>query len=199
MPAGGEQMPADGEHVPGEGRLMQNGVYTLSIHALESERLLLEPLRPQDADELTPVFEDPLLHRFIAPPGEPPPNLGELRARFERQTAGSPDDSEHWLNWVVRERSSGAAVGTLQVTLRNPKQAVAELAWVIGTAYQGRGYAKEAAKLVADWLQNRGVVSLCAHIHPMNVASAHVARSLGLQPTAAMVDGECRWESEGAG
>lgn len=41
----------------------------------------------------------------------------------------------------------------------------------------------------------RGVSRLRAHIHPEHEASMAVARSVGLAPTDALVDGETRWES----
>ena len=42
----------------------------------------------------------------------------------------SPDGSEEWLNWVVREKESNAAVGTLQATIAGDR---AFVAWVIAT------------------------------------------------------------------
>jgi RimJ/RimL family protein N-acetyltransferase len=161
---------------------------------LGSQRLVLEPLRPEHADELAPVFDDISLHRFI---GGEPLSAEQLRARFERQLAGrSPDGTESWLNWALRERATGRAVGTVQATVTRCDQGpVAELAWVIGAADQGRGFAKEAARLTAAWLRGRGVGSLRAHIHPDHRASIAVARSIGLRPTDVVKDGELRWES----
>jgi RimJ/RimL family protein N-acetyltransferase len=161
---------------------------SFSAHRLESARIVLEPLRGEHADELAPVLGDVSLHRFI---GGAPLGLEELRARFERQARGHP--TEGWWNWVVRERSTGRPVGTVQATVRGE---VAELAWVIGSAFQGRGFAKEAAALVAGWLREVGVGRLRAHIHPEHAASISVARSLGLRATDVIVDGEVRWEGQ---
>lgn len=156
---------------------------------------MLEPLSAEHADELAPVLNDVALHRFI---GGAPADASELRERFARQARGvSPDGQERWLNWVIRERAAAAALGTMQATVTSADQ-VAELAWVIGTAYQGRGYAKESAALVASWLRTQGVRTLRAHIHPEHDASAAVARSIGLLPTGTFKDGEVRWESGGS-
>jgi len=166
----------------------------LTACRLESERLVLEPLRPEHADELARVLDDRSLHRFT---GGEPLVVEDLRARFERQSQGrSPDGREHWLNWVVRERSTGRAVGTVQATVKGVKPAqVGELSWVIGTSHQGHGFAKEAAALMATWLQEQGVSRLRAHIHPGHGASIAVARSVGLAPTGVIRDGEIRWET----
>jgi len=109
-----------------------------------------------------------------------------------RQVAGeSPDGRQGWLNWVLRD-AAGAPAGTVQATLTGSE---AELAWVLGTAHQGRGYASEAAIAVRDWLRTQGVEAFTAHIHPDHAASAGVARRLGLVPTAVRQDGEVRWVS----
>jgi RimJ/RimL family protein N-acetyltransferase len=155
---------------------------------LRTERLELEPLRVEHAHELFSLLDDPELHRFI---GGRPDALAELTERLRRQAAGaSPDGSQGWLNWVLR--SDGAVVGRVQATLTG---STAELAWVVGTAHQGRGYATEAGLAVAEWLGTQGVTTLVAHIHPDHAASAGVARRLGLVATDARQDGEVRWVS----
>ncbi len=168
----------------------------LSASSLESERLTLEPLAAAHADELVHVLDDPALHRFT---GGAPLGIDELRARFERQARGeSPDGRDTWLSWVVRERVSGRAVGTVQATLPGREGGrVAELAWVIGTSHQGNGFATEAAITVADWLFSQDVSLLRAHIHPEHHASMAVARAAGFEPTPVIVDGESRWSRRG--
>jgi len=64
---------------------------------LNGERVCLEPLRVEHAEELAPVLEDPLLHIFL---GGEPADRDQLRARYRRQVVGrSPDGSQRWLNW----------------------------------------------------------------------------------------------------
>jgi RimJ/RimL family protein N-acetyltransferase len=161
---------------------------------LQSKRLLLEPLRVEHADELAPLLDDVALHTFT---GGEPAGVEELRARFERPVTGrSPDGRDDWLNWTVRRRAAGDAIGTVQATVKPARPSViGELAWVIGTSHQGQGFAKEALGLVADWLREQHVRRLCAHIHPGHEASMAVARSIGLLPTDTRVDGEVEWLS----
>ena len=161
---------------------------------MHTKRLALEPLRLEHADEMVVVLADPGLYAYT---GGKPPTLEELRARYRRQARGRSDDgTAGWLNWVVWSRTDGAAVGYVQATLTmDAGQGVAELAWVIGAAHQRRGYAREAVAAVAGWLTDEGVVRLVAHVRPAHAASAGVARSIGLVPTATVVDGAVRWES----
>jgi RimJ/RimL family protein N-acetyltransferase len=98
------------------------------------------------------------------------------------------------LNWIVRERETQRMVGTVQATLRVAAGSVsAELAWVIGVAYQGRGHATEAVRAMVGWLRRRGVNGFAAHIHPGHGASERVAAHIGLVATDAVRDGEIRW------
>lgn len=159
---------------------------------LGTPRLTLEPLRVEHADELAPVLDDRGLHTYT---GGAPATRDELRQRYERQVVGrSPDGSQRWLNWAVRRREDGQVVGTMQATVsRTGDGVVAEVAWVIGTAHQRRGYAREAALEMVAWLRQQGTVAVIAHVHPRHRASIAVARALGLAPTDVVVDGEVRW------
>ena len=137
---------------------------------------------------MTAVLSDPALYAFIggAPPGEE-----ELRARYARQTAGSPDPGTTWCNWVLQLRATGELVGTVQATLA---AATAEVAWVVGTPWQGRGLATEAARALVAALREHGVRVVRAHIHPDHRSSAAVAAAVGLRRTGILRDGELRWE-----
>ena len=157
---------------------------------IRTARLRLEPLVVADADELVGVLADPALYRVI---GGDPPSLDQLRARYAAMVVGrSPDGTEQWLNWIVRLASGGEAVGHLQATVVDHGSR-ADVAWVVGTPWQGQGYAGEAARALVRRLREVGVRSVTAHVHPDHVASRAVARHAGLTPTADHHDGEQRW------
>jgi RimJ/RimL family protein N-acetyltransferase len=156
---------------------------------IQTERLLLTPLQPQHADLLFPLLHDEGLHRFI---GGAPLTLEELRARYELLAHRlSADGKELWLNWIARRRGDDAVVGTMQATVSGPR---AELAWVMGQKWQGRGYASEAARSIIEWLARHALVDeVHAHIHPQHVASERVARAAGFAATDVFTEGERVW------
>ena len=149
---------------------------------LRTERLILEPIAAAHADELAPVLDDAALHDFTG--GEPFP-LEALRERY-----AALEGADDWLNWAVR--ADGVAVGFVQATVVGDAAAVA---WVIGTAHQRRGYAREAATALVAWLRSQGITTISANIHPAHAASMAVARHLGLEPGTLRADGEVRWVS----
>ena len=157
---------------------------------LETERLRLEPLSVGAAAEMVDVLADPALYLHV---GGAPPDLATLTRRYERQAGGRSDDgSQRWLNWIVRLAAGGAATGFVQATVA-ASTGVADLAWVVGTRFQRRGIATEAAAAVVAWLGRNGIDAVTAHVHPANSASEAVARRLGLAPTATVRDGEVCW------
>jgi RimJ/RimL family protein N-acetyltransferase len=156
----------------------------LTAEPLSDRRLLLEPLATHHAAEMVAVLADPALYTFT---GGEPPTEADLVERYRRQST-----RPGWLNWVLRTRDGGEAVGTVQATQRDER--TAELAWVVGTRFQGAGYATEGTAAVIGWLRERGLDSFVAHIHPDHVASNAVASRLGFVSTDARKDGEARWE-----
>lgn len=155
---------------------------------MRTRRLDLLPLRVEHAREMAVVLSDPGLHTYI---GGVPLSAPELGARYERLVAGAPEPGVTWCNWVLRLRAEGILAGTVQATITATE---AEVAWVVGTPWQGRGYATEAARALVDRLEARGVRTVVAHIHPDHHASAAVAAAAGLSATDRSYDGEVRWE-----
>ncbi|MFF8035585.1 MULTISPECIES: GNAT family N-acetyltransferase [unclassified Streptomyces] len=169
---------------------------TLAAQAIGTGRLDLLPLRVEHAGEMAAVLSDPALHTFT---GGAPDTPQALRSRYRRLTAGSPDPAVSWLNWVIRLRGEACLTGTVQATIGfSGHGAVAEVAWVVGTPWQGRGIAGEAARGLVDWLCRQRVRTVIAHIHPGHRASSAVATAAGLTPTDEWHEGEIRW-SRGIG
>ncbi|WP_408055390.1 GNAT family N-acetyltransferase [Streptomyces paludis] len=185
---------------------------------IETARLTLLPLSVEHAEEMAAALADPALHTFI---GGEPATAEELRRKYTAMVAGSPLPVISWCNWVigvrrpdVPDRTDGTdgtdlpegrdgpdgpdpLAGYVQATVapgRHGAGPVAEIAWVVGTPWQGRGFAKEAARGLVRWLEERGVRTLRAHIHPDHRASAAVAAAVGLAPTDEWYDNEVRWQ-----
>ncbi|GAA0442616.1 acetyltransferase [Acrocarpospora corrugata] len=155
---------------------------------IHTGRLTLIPLSVEHAEEMSTVLSDPALHTFI---GGTPATPQALRTHYERLLAGSPDPTVSWCNWVIRLRDATCLTGTMQATITPD---AAEIAWVVGTPWQRRGIATEAAHGLITWLRTQEIHTVIAHIHPNHKASAAIAAATGLTPTAQSHDGEIRWQ-----
>jgi len=156
---------------------------------LRTGRLSLDPLRREDARSMVAVLADPALYAFT---GGQPPTAAELDATYGRWLDGPAGAHETWHNWIVRLAGEDAPIGHVQATVSAGGR-TAEVAWLIGTPWQGQGYGAEAARGLTAWLRSEGVVALTAFVHPDHSASGRVAASAGLAPSADVVDGEIAW------
>ena len=169
-------------------------VATVRPEPIGTSRLVLVPIEPGHADEMADVLADPALYAFT---GGRPLTPAELRDRYERLAAGSPDPLVTWGNWVIKVRATGGLAGYVQATITGADGTgnglVAEVAWVVGPAWQGQGLAIEAARALVGWLGRQGAGEVIAHIHPGHHASAAVAAAAGLSPAGDWHDGERCW------
>lgn len=165
---------------------------TVEAEVIRTCRLTLLPLAVEHADDMAAVLSDPDLYTFI---GGAPTAAQVLRSRYERLVAGSSDLAVSWCNWVVRLRDEACLTGTVQATVTiDGHGGVAEIAWMLGTPWQGRGIAAEAVRGLVAWLDEQPVRTVIAHIHPDHLASAAVASAAGLAPTGRRHEGEIRWQ-----
>lgn len=157
--------------------------------------------RYQPCSALTTSPDEPHTHRMSEEPlnefiGGTPLSAAELATRYTLLARGSSaDGTQLWFNWMMRATGTGRLVGTVQATVEciATDDMHANVAWVVGPPFQGSGYAEEGACAMVTWLRTRGVRVMEAYIHPDNLASAAVARSLDLSQTSIMEDGEFLW------
>lgn len=147
------------------------------MHAIAGEGVTLEPQLASHAAELYAVISDPALYTFID--DKAPASETALRERLARlESRRSPDGTEHWLNWIVRN-GAGEVVGYVQATV-TPDHA-AEIAYVLGRAHWRKGYAFAAcAAMIGELRRTYGVTRLTATLDPDNTASLALLRKLGL-------------------
>ena len=114
---------------------------------IPTPRLVLEPQRAAHAEAMFKLLADPALYRYE---NEPPASLEALRDRFARlETRQSADGSEGWLNWVLRLHD-GRVAGYVQATVQ--ADGSAWVAYVLGSAHWGQGFASEAVAAMVDVL-----------------------------------------------
>lgn len=146
----------------------------LRTEGLATERLDLEPLGEGHAAELFAAVADPALYRWI--PNGCPRDTADLRNRARRYVS-----RERWLEWVLRVRATCAVIGRIEATLEQDDRA--RIAYVLGVAAQGRGYAAEACREMLIALRAAGVRRAEASIDEANRPSIALATALGMRLT----------------
>ena len=145
--------------------------------SIRTARLLLEPLIVAHAPAMFAVLSDPLLYRYLDFP--PPPSLEHLQGVYAKLEARrSPDGSQIWLNWIVVR---GAPIGFVQATISGGD---ADVAYVLGSAHWGQGYAFEAMTAMLEHLAvSYGVRRFFATVEEQNERSIRLLERLGFRPT----------------
>lgn len=138
---------------------------------------------------MLPVLSDDKLYGYTG--GCPPQSSAELATWFDAlESRKSPAGDELWLTWLLFTIEENRAIGYVQATVRNH---AAEIAWLVGSEWQGSGYASEAATALTAWLSRNKLNTISASIHPDHSASQGVARAAGLNYSGQIKDAEQVW------
>ncbi|MEO8703611.1 MAG: GNAT family N-acetyltransferase [Kofleriaceae bacterium] len=139
-----------------------------------TERLSLELLGHEHAEGLFAAFDHPAIHTYLVAPEVT--TLAALHERIDHLARGPARDGETWLNVVMRRLDDAVLVGRLEATCY---PGWAEIAYLVGLAYQRRGYAREGLQWLLGELPSRGCSEIFAAIHPDNAASVGLVENLG--------------------
>lgn len=162
------------------------------MSTIETERLLLRPFCESDAADVLEYRSGPLPHCFASLKLDSP---DEARAEMLKHGA----DTEYCFAIVLKE--SGKVIGEIDAApspyeppMLSSREAVTangkesplpdtfSPCWMLNAAYQGRGYAYEAAHAFFDYLFNRkGVRRIFAYVDNYNERSQHLCEKLGMR------------------
>ena len=137
-------------------------------------RLQIEPLGRSHAPGLVEALAHPAVGRFIGGPDVT--TVDALHARLDRLARGSGRPDEIWLNFAVRRADDGVVLGRLEATTNGDW---AEIAYLLGPAHQGRGYAREAVRWLIEALGAAAIDEVWAAVHPDNLRSIRLLEALG--------------------
>lgn len=147
------------------------------METLETKRLRLRPLRPDDVDAYYEgISRDPDVMRYL--PGSAP------RQRYDAEWVVNYFIRHAELHgfgvWGVEELSGGALIGHAGLEYIPGAEEV-ELAYTLAKAYWGKGYATEAARAsIAYGFETLNLPEIYALAFPENAASQNVMRKIGM-------------------
>jgi RimJ/RimL family protein N-acetyltransferase len=130
-------------------------------------RIAIIPLGREHAEGLVAALGHPDVARFLTGPDVT--TVEAVHARIDKRPR---DPRERWLNFAIV--LDGVVIGRLEASLYDDG-AWAEIAYLVGPAYQGRGYARETVR----WLLDHIGCETWVAIHPANARSIALVEALG--------------------
>jgi RimJ/RimL family protein N-acetyltransferase len=137
--------------------------------------LSFEPLRTSHLEELASVLLHPAVYEHIE---EAVPPLAQFTLGLERAIAGPGPSNvgEKWLNFLVRD-SDDSMVGRLEATVHH---GMAEVAFLFGPRYWGRGFASAGLSWLHDELSRcTSALEFWATTVPANVRCRRLLQRCG--------------------
>ena len=164
---------------------------------LRTERLDLRPHLESDLAVFHEIRSDPEVARYLS---DGPMTLEQAREKLAvRLAARELAAEDDWVSSVIVERSSGAVVGDVGLCWRSVEHRTGEVGFIVHPAYQGRGYATEAARALIDWgFRVFGLHRVIGTTEARNAASARVLERLGMRLEGHFVENEWvkgEWQS----
>lgn len=144
---------------------------------LFTDRLCLRRFQPTDAgDCLRNWAADPATYRYIS--GQPQ-TAQDVAAWLASADAAYANPETYY--WAIADRTSDEVVGEIFVDDCSNRNRWCELDWKIGGAFQGKGFATEAARTVIHYLgEEVGFHRVQAKCCAENIASERVMQKLGM-------------------
>lgn len=136
---------------------------------LESKRLVYERITRNHARELESVLCDSRVYVHVD--DGTAPTFDELAESFVLREIGPSGNrsSETWVDYVLRTKDSQVAIGRVEATVIEHR---AEVAYILGISYWGRGYGNESLVWLQHFLRkNHGVREFWATVTPGNESS----------------------------
>ncbi|MET1026622.1 MAG: bifunctional GNAT family N-acetyltransferase/(deoxy)nucleoside triphosphate pyrophosphohydrolase [Dongiaceae bacterium] len=144
--------------------------------SLDSDRLILRPLRATDADAITQHVNDWEVVRYTAM--IPFPYHRQMAVDFIASQASLPLTGS--FNLAIARKSDGQLMGCIGL-IRSAEASDAELGYWLGRDFWHQGYATEAVRLITDFAFSQlGLQHVTASAVPTNTASHRVLEKNGL-------------------
>lgn len=162
-----------------------------NVAPISTDRLTLRLLTGSDATALHRFRGNKEATRFLSHAAL---TVEENRQRLEDRLAQAEASTEEWFNygWAIILQESGEIIGDGRTwnSSASPISGVmppgnlpvrhASLGYILHPDHHGRGYGREAAGALVDWLfGERGISTVLAAVYEPNVASMKLLQSLG--------------------
>lgn len=165
-------------------------------YPIETERLLLRPLGPQDLEAMLDIQsrEDVARYLYWEPRSRP-----EVE-RFISQSTSTLEREGDRLRLAIVLREGDVVIGDVVLAWLSETHRTGEIGFLVHPDYQGHGYAREAAlALMRLGFEEMGLHRIIGRTDDRNEASAKVLERLGMRREAHLIENEWvkgEWQGE---
>lgn len=161
-----------------DGKELSPSAYFSSLPVLETNRLVLRPLKRKDAKDIFSFSSDPEVARYVL--WEPHRSVADTKAyiryMLDLYHRGLP------CSWAVTLRDSGRVIGTMGFMWYSDANSSAEIGYSFSRSEWNRGYATEALRaVIASAFSALPLNRLEAQHDIRNPASGHVMEKCGMK------------------
>ena len=147
-----------------------------TIPTLETKRLILRKILPQDEDDMYEYSRNPETSQYLL--WEPHASRSYTRAHI--RYLQDAYNRASFFDWALIEKESGKMIGTCGFTEIYEREKRAEVGYVIAPNFHRRGFAPEALEKVMEYgFLTLGLVKLSGRFMEDNEASRKVLERFG--------------------
>lgn len=145
---------------------------------IDTKRLRLRPLRPEDASVFFEMWSDSEAVRYFSFP--PMQDIEQAKARVAEKMQSSCDGKS--MICVIESRDTGAVLGDCGLHNGVAHSRRAEIGYCLGRKHWGKGYMTEAVDaLIEHGFKKAGLHRIEADIDPRNLPSIQLIERLGFK------------------
>lgn len=151
----------------------------LPCDILLTERLYIRETTVADLDEMFKLYSDPLITKYMEDLFEENEER-EYQQNYIKNVYGFYDIGIWSLFLIGEDKSEGPLVGRMGIEMTQD-EGVAEIGFMLGTQYQGMGYAREAGMAILKYsAEFPGITNVRARVHRDNFSSNKLCNTLGM-------------------
>jgi RimJ/RimL family protein N-acetyltransferase len=168
------------------------------VYPLQTARLSLRPFAPGDLDDILAYRSREDVARYLYGPAVDRAGAEALLQRWIAAASMSKEGER--IVWAVTLRDQSPVIGEVTLMWRSQEHRQAEIGYVLNPAYQGHGYAVEAAApLLRLGFTEFGFHRIYARCDARNTASYKVMERLGMRCEGHFIENELfkgEWSDE---
>lgn len=149
---------------------------------IETERLLLKNISPDDREFIFSQFSNDTINRYLFD-AEP---VMDISGADDIISFYMKPEPRHEHRWILSLKPDGRKIGTCGFHCWNPDEGTVEIGYDLVEQYTGQGYMSEAIKAIIEFAKTKmkiRVINAC--IYPENSKSIHLALRNGFVLTGA--------------